>query len=114
MAEPIALAMSLQALNPPTAGGRGSPALQGKSPAQLRKACAEMESLFLDQLFKEMRKTIPKTGFMHGGRAEEIYTSMLDSHVARELSAARGIGLASLLEVQLRGRMASSEDESAE
>jgi flagellar protein FlgJ len=68
---------------------------------QLRKACSELESLFIAYLLKEMRTTIPKSDFINGGRAEEIYTSMLDSEMARDLSAKGGIGLSSILLDQL-------------
>ena len=63
----------------------------------LKKACAEFESLFMFYLLKEMRATIPKSGFISGGRAEEIYTSMLDTQLARELSSNGGIGLSAIL-----------------
>ena len=69
--------------------------------AQLEKACAEFESLFIFHLLKEMRSTIPKTGLLTGGRGEEIYTSMFDAQVARELASERGIGLATLLRERL-------------
>lgn len=68
---------------------------------QLEKACAEFESLFIFHLLKEMRSTIPKTGLLTGGRGEEIYTSMFDAQVARELASERGIGLATLLRERL-------------
>jgi flagellar protein FlgJ len=68
---------------------------------QLRKACSDLESLFISYLLKEMRATIPKSGFISGGRAEEIYTSMLDSELAKELSSKGGIGLSSVLLHQL-------------
>jgi len=68
---------------------------------QLKEACSEMESFFIYHLFKEMRATIPKSGFISGGMAEEIYTSMLDSQLAKELSSKGGIGLSSLLYNQL-------------
>ena len=63
----------------------------------IKKACAEMESLFIFYLLKEMRATIPKDGLISGGQGEEIYTSMLDSQLAKELAAERGIGLSPLL-----------------
>jgi flagellar protein FlgJ len=72
-----------------------------KNGTQLKEACSEFESFFIHHLFKEMRATIPKTGFISGGMAEEIYTSMLDSHLAKELSSKGGIGLSSLLSTQL-------------
>lgn len=67
-----------------------------KNSAELRNVCAELESLFIFYLFKEMRATIPKTGLINGGRAEEIYTSMLDSQLARDLASKQGIGLSTL------------------
>lgn len=68
---------------------------------QLKEVCSELESFFIYHLFQEMRATIPKSGFISGGRAEEIYTSMLDSQLAKELSSKGGIGLSSLLYTQL-------------
>jgi flagellar protein FlgJ len=79
----------------------------GRNDPQLRKACSELESLFITYLLKEMRTTIPKSDFINGGRAEEIYTSMLDSEMARELSAKGGIGLSSILLDQLGRRQES-------
>jgi flagellar protein FlgJ len=76
----------------------------------LREACVQMESLFIHHLLKEMRATIHKSGFIGGGRAEEIYTSMLDAEMALKISKTRGIGLAEMLLHQL-GRP-PSEDES--
>jgi len=65
--------------------------------AHLEAVCAEMESLFVNQLMTEMRKTVQKSGLIEGGMAEEIYTSMLDSELSREVAAAGGIGLAQQL-----------------
>ena len=71
---------------------------------QLRDACREMESLFINYLFKEMRATIDKSDFISGGRAEEIFTSMLDVEHSRNISTAGGIGLAAILLKQLGGK----------
>ena len=73
------------------------PSPSEKRSAELKKACSEMESLFINHLLKEMRNTIPKSGFIGGGVAEEIYTSMSDSQLAKELSSKGGIGLSSYL-----------------
>ncbi|WDN90016.1 flagellar protein FlgJ [Desulfosarcina sp. BuS5] len=74
----------------------------GNSDAALNRTCVEMESLFICQLFKEMRATIPKSGFISGGRAEEVYRSMLDSELAKELAKRNGLGLAPMLRSQLQ------------
>jgi flagellar protein FlgJ len=71
------------------------------SDQELKKACSELESLFIYYLLKEMRATVPKSGFISGGKAEDIYTSMLDSQLAKDLSSKGGIGLSSMLLNQL-------------
>ena len=76
----------------------------GANNPNLENACAEFESLFMSYLLKEMRATIPKSGFISGGSAEELYTSMLDTQLARELSLKGGIGLSALLLEHLSGK----------
>ena len=78
---------------------------------ELRDACLQMESLFIHHLLKEMRATIYKSGFISGGRSEEIYTSMLDAETAKKISARGGIGLAKMLLHQLSNRAAEVEAE---
>ena len=84
------------------ASGPGKSETGGEDP-RLEKVCAELESLFISYLLKEMRATIPKSGFMDGGKAEESYTSMLDSQLARELALKGGIGLASIMSRDMSG-----------
>jgi len=86
-------------------------AAAGKNDPRLQAACAEMESLFVNYLIQEMRATIDKSGFISGGRAEEIFTSMLDVELSRKISAAGGLGLASILLEQL-GRMTAGREPS--
>ncbi len=68
---------------------------------RLQAACREMESLFLSYLLKEMRATVDKSGFITGGKAEEIFTSLLDVEYSKQMSSAGGIGLATILLQQL-------------
>ena len=75
-----------------------------KDDPRLRAACAEMESLFLSHLLKEMRATVEKSGFIDGGQAEEIFTSLLDEELSKKMSAAGGIGLSAILLDQLSGK----------
>ena len=76
---------------------------------ELRDVCRQMESLFIHHLFKEMRATIPKVGFISGGRAEEIYTSMLDAEMANKISTRGGIGLSEMLLHQLGMRSSQTK-----
>ena len=74
----------------------------GQEDAELKEACCELESLFINYLLKEMRQTIDKSGFISGGRAEEIYTSMLDTHMAKQFAHKGGTGLSSIFMEQLK------------
>ncbi|MGD9081524.1 MAG: rod-binding protein [Desulfobacterales bacterium] len=73
---------------------------QGTDP-KLRDVSRQMESLFIHHLLKEMRATIHKSGFISGGRAEEIYTSMMDAEMAVKIAERGGIGLSEMLLDQL-------------
>jgi Rod binding domain-containing protein len=79
-----------------------------KDDPRLKAACAEMESLFLSHLLKELRATVDKSGFMDGGQAEDIFTSLLDVEIAKKMSAAGGIGLSAILLEQLAGKAPST------
>ena len=88
---------------------KGESSLASVDPG-LRKACAELESLFIHQLLKEMRATVPKSGFLSGGSGKQMYTSMIDVHLARKLSSQGGIGLSSILMNQLAGSRSHGDE----
>ncbi len=73
--------------------------------AQVKKLAREFESIFLEQMFRSMRSSVQKSGLIDGGNAEEIYTSMLDSEYAKEMSAQGNAGLAQMIERQLMQSM---------
>jgi flagellar protein FlgJ len=79
------------------------PSASGQADPKLQAACRDMESLFLSYLLKEMRATVNKSGFISGGKAEEIFTSMLDVELSKKMSSAGGTGLSSILLKQLNG-----------
>ena len=87
----------------------GKTSSSSKSVVRLKEACFELESLFINYLLKEMRATIPRSGFISSGKAEEICTFMLDSQLAKEMAARGGIGLSSLLCEQLGSETADDE-----
>ena len=69
--------------------------------SKIDSASNEMESLFIQNMLKEMRASIPKGGLTSGGKAEEMFTEMLDAEMAKTISAAGGIGLSSMVRSQL-------------
>ncbi len=64
---------------------------------RLHDACVEMESIFVGKMLKEMRKTVHKSDWLHGGCAEEIFEDMLYDEYAMNISRNSKLGLADML-----------------
>lgn len=77
--------------------------------AKLRQATQEMEGAFVQQLFKAMRETVPDGGFIDGGSGEEMFTGLMDQHLAAEAPADWDRGLGASLYRQFRGAIAGPE-----
>ena len=81
----------------------------GKDPQQLRAAAEQFEAVFLQQMFKEMRNTIPDDGLIPRGNADDIYTQLQDAEAAKIMAAKGGIGLADLMMQQLLDENSGSD-----
>ena len=81
--------------------------------ARLRKSSRDLEGVFVEQLFKAMRETVPENTLFDGGAGEEMFTSMMDSHLASEVPASWNDGLAEALYRQLRAALGGGAEESA-
>lgn len=69
---------------------------------KLMDVCVEMESLFVNQMIKAMRKTLNKENdLLHGGMAQEIFEDMLFSEYAKKMSQTAHFGIAQTLYDQL-------------
>ena len=100
MANPIDAFQNLVHMHP--AGQKQTSALTPKGQHDaMESACRDFESLFMNYMLQEMRKTIPQDGLLDGGAGEKIYTSMLDSAVAKEVANQRSIGLSDMLMRQM-------------
>jgi flagellar protein FlgJ len=82
-----------------------NPTADAQRDAKLRKACRDFESIFLFNLFKEMRKTVPQSGLLPPAPGKETFQMMFDQKVAEDLTGrGEGIGLQKLMYEQLRRR----------
>jgi murein DD-endopeptidase MepM/ murein hydrolase activator NlpD len=79
----------------------------GAKDRELRKACEELESVFMYQLLRSMRRTVEKCDLFHGGSGEDVYESMLDQELSKSMAGTGNRGLADLLYRQLRQKDAS-------
>lgn len=69
-------------------------AVKSREKEELMKVCREFESIFINMLMKQMRATIPKSDFLNRGIDREIFESMFDEEVSKEMAKGGGIGLA--------------------
>lgn len=74
-----------------------------------KKAAEDFEAIFINYMFKTMRESISKSGLLDGGKAEEMYTAMMDEELSKAIAHRGGIGLGSILLKELNMRGDSSQ-----
>jgi murein DD-endopeptidase MepM/ murein hydrolase activator NlpD len=86
------------------AGGRSSlldelNELDSKEARELgvKKAAKEFESLFIYEMLKAMRKTVPEGGLFKGITGKDTYTAIIDQQLASALAERGGLGLADMI-----------------
>jgi len=72
-----------------------------KMKKKLMDACIESESLFVNQMLKQMRNTIHKGDILNGGQTEEIFTDMLYDQYSLNISKSANLGIAKQMYDQL-------------
>lgn len=77
---------------------------KGTDPQQdsrLKEACREMEAVFLNMMMKSMRATVQKSSLMGDSSQEEVFRSMLDAEMTKNMAHAGGTGFGDMLYRQL-------------
>lgn len=74
----------------------------GDKRQKMADTAQQFEAIFVQQIFKGMRSTVPEGGLLPRSNAEEIYTDMQDMEAARQLTRQGGIGLAAMLVEQMQ------------
>lgn len=65
-------------------------------------ALREFEHLFLYQLLREMRKTVPKSGLLGSSPVHSFFEEQLDDHFAEKMAESGQLGIAREIDTQLR------------
>lgn len=74
----------------------------------LKAAAQQFEMLFLQQVMKSMRDTVPQDGLMDSD-SSRFYTGLLDQQMAQNLATSnKGVGFARLIEQQLGRNLADA------
>jgi peptidoglycan hydrolase FlgJ len=76
-------------------------AQKGRDPEKLKESAQQFEAIFIQQMFKEMRKTIPDDGLIQRSNADDVYSQLQDMEAAKITAQQGGIGLADLMMQQL-------------
>jgi flagellar protein FlgJ len=73
------------------------------SPEAIQEVAQNFESLFINELMKNMRKTLPADGILNKGFANNVFNSMLDQEYSKIASRSGQFGLADAIARQLGG-----------
>lgn len=68
---------------------------------RLREVSENFEALMINQMLKEMRKTVNKSDLINGGMAEQIFEDMLYDEYSKEFSKTKTFGLSDIIYNQL-------------
>jgi len=74
------------------------------TPAAIKQTAQQFEALFVQMMLKGLRDTVPDGG-LFGGDQQRMYQDMYDKQISINISQARGIGLAEVIELQLGGNV---------
>jgi peptidoglycan hydrolase FlgJ len=76
-----------------------------KDKAALKKSCEDFEAIFIQSLFKAMRKTVPESKLFAKGTATETFQEMLDQEVSSKISKKQSVGLAEQMYRQMEKKL---------
>lgn len=84
---------------------RTSGPAQDAAHAKLRKAAHDLESVFVGELFKAMRATVPDDGIIGQAEGQELFQGMMDDRIADLYAGRSQGGLGEALYRQLSRRL---------
>lgn len=65
--------------------------------SKVRGVAEEFVSVFMNQVMKSMRATVPENPAMHGDNGEKFFQEMLDTEQSKTLAKGSGYGLTELV-----------------
>jgi flagellar protein FlgJ len=66
---------------------------KSKDMKKLKEVAKEFEAIFVKMLLNEMKKTVPKSDFLHGGAVEDIFEDMLYSEYSKKMVHNMNLGI---------------------
>jgi len=102
MSDPIGRVGPRHALAAPTPNHGSAP---DAAHTKLRKAAHDLEGVFVAELFKAMRETVPQDGILSQTPGQDLFQGMLDDRVADLYAGRSRGGLGEALYRQLSRRL---------
>ncbi len=68
---------------------------------ELKKACEDFEAIFINEMFKEMRKGLTGGGLLEKSHEHKMWENMFYENISKEMARAGGMGLSEVLYKQL-------------
>ena len=81
--------------------GQARAAAETAQQAKLHKAARDLEGVFVNEVFKAMRATVPEAGLIPSNAGQEMFTSMMDERLAETYAERSGKGIGDALYRQL-------------
>lgn len=75
----------------------------------LKKSSQQFEAIFVESLFKSMRKTVTESGAFGKSNSTAIYQEMFDQEVAKNISQKQSLGLADQIYRQVDKKLPSAK-----
>jgi flagellar protein FlgJ len=80
-----------------TVGGSPKSSERMAREEELKKACADFESIFIYNMLQKMRGSVPKSGLLKEMEGKSTYNSIVDQKVSENIAASGGMGLQKML-----------------
>ncbi|MBL4902522.1 rod-binding protein [Desulfocapsa sp. AH-315-G09] len=99
--------MNISSIDPratPTAGNIKNDATDPKEQKlrSLRSSCREFEAIYINEMYKTMRKTVPDSGLFKKDMGNTLYQEMLDMEMAKLTAEGDGMGIGKAMYEQLK------------
>lgn len=75
----------------------------------LKKSCQDFEALFIQSLFKAMRKTVPESELFKKNNATSMFEEMLDQEISSTMARTQSVGIADQMYRQMEKAMDSKK-----
>ncbi len=69
----------------------------------LRESTREFEALYVMEMYKAMRKTIPENGLFPQNTSSKMFQEMMDMELARDTAKGDGMGIGLAMYNQMKG-----------